>query len=256
MHKNGHRRTSRVERLSLLSCGSNNPNRPQALQLSCWEAQHGCEVFGRAGEVSRWVWARDVDATGAATPWRLTGRTACGAEPDDGPVLTAAIVAREFRRLDFARARVASDPTGRGELATLVNLQTYFRVEWPARGVRPGQAVTRRLLGHRVRLEPSAVWFDYSYGEGGGSGRTSSAGGRAPSGGVSHVYRDRGVRQVRVDTRYGGRFSVDGGAWQDVPGGVTVRGVSVPLHVYQARSVLVDEPCRRRSDIGCAGWSG
>ncbi|WP_460445104.1 hypothetical protein [Angustibacter aerolatus] len=166
-------------------------------------------------------------------------------------MLTAAVVAREFRRLPFARAGVATRPTGRGELATLVNLPTSFRVVWPGAGVQPGEVVSRTLLGHRVRLRPSATWFAYVFGDGGSSGRTVDG-----AGGVVHAYAATGTRAVRVDTRYAGRFSVDGGTWQPVPGGVTVQGSVAALHVYQARSVLVDEPCRRASDVGCAGWSG
>ena len=57
---------------------------------------------------------------------------------------------------------------------------------------------------------------------------------------ISHQYTDAQVTvQPRVDTTYSARFRVNGGAWQDVAGTVTIDGAPVELRVVEAQPQLV-----------------
>jgi hypothetical protein len=57
---------------------------------------------------------------------------------------------------------------------------------------------------------------------------------------VSHRYQDAHVTmRPKVDTTYSARFRVDGGAWRDVVGTVTIPGTSVDLRVVEGRPTLV-----------------
>ena len=149
-------------------------------------------------------------------------------------VVTVGMVWSAVREVPVPAAVLVVAPPG-GE--TLVNLETVFSTE-------VGEFSTSVvLLGQRVRLVLSPVWFRWVAGDGvswvtSGPGVGYSPG--LPMGGyVSHRYVRAGVVSARVDVGWAARFSVAGGPWQEVAGRVVVVGVPVELRVREAAPRLV-----------------
>lgn len=210
--------------------------------IRCGSARKGARPRGPA----MWVWKRYVDAKGrvvdtAGRPiggdgWEVIGYTC---EPHLIPgatnVLTMEDVIRQFHNTVFAKPGVAVQPVGG---TTLVNLPTYYELKWSATGFAPGDVDTTTLLGRQVRIRPTFKHALYIFGDGTTSGATASTGGPYPSGDVVHTYSTAATVKVRVDVTYGGEFSVDGGAWVDIPGEVTIHGAPFDLRVAEARARL------------------
>lgn len=154
-------------------------------------------------------------------------------QPDEAPAVatvTADAVLRAFRRIPVPASEVSIQPPG-GE--TLVNLDTVFSTE--------ADSFTRTigLLGHRVELDIRPSQFRWVSGDG-GTQVTDWAGKPWQRGTpleelITHRYEqaDRALRP-RVDTVWTARYRVDGGAWQDVGGTVTITGEAFDLAVLSA----------------------
>ena len=56
---------------------------------------------------------------------------------------------------------------------------------------------------------------------------------------VTHRYLRKGDVAPSVDTTYTATYRVNGGAWRDVPGSVTIPGAPVALEVVTATPTLV-----------------
>ena len=146
-----------------------------------------------------------------------------------GSIVTPGQVLRAFRAIDLPGSElVIQPPNGR----TLVNLETNFYTE-------QGE-LTRsvRLLGRSVEL---AIWperFVWRFGDGEVL-ESDSPGSPYPDLEITHAYRKRGRVAPSVDTTYAARFRVDGGAWREVPGTVTIPGSAESLRVVTARPLLV-----------------
>ena len=69
--------------------------------------------------------------------------------------------------------------------------------------------------------------------------QTAEAGSPYPDLEITHRYLSKGRVSPRVDTTYAAEFRVDGGAWRDVAGTVTIPGDPQGLRVVTARPVLV-----------------
>ncbi len=145
------------------------------------------------------------------------------------------MVQNAFRRLEFARPSVRIQPEG---TVTLVNLPTYYRVEWPSAGVQPTEVATVTMLGLQVRIRPRAQSYTYAFGDGTSTAPTPDAGGRYPRGGIVHTYRGEGSVPASVTARYTADFSVAGGPWQPVGDTVAVRGPATTLDVREATARL------------------
>ena len=141
------------------------------------------------------------------------------------------MVQRAFRELHFARPQVAIQPEHN---QTLVNFETYYRVQWPQAGVAPREVATVSLLGRSVRIRPAVRSFSYAFGDGSGSGPTSDAGGVFPTGRIRHTYASAGTVPVSVRATYTGDFSVDGGAWEPVDETVVIPGPPTGVQVREA----------------------
>lgn len=184
---------------------------------------------GKDGVVAN-VWAHLVDGTST-----IVGQQ-CIEESKIGPAsaVTADAVLRAFRRIPVPASEVVIQPPG-GQ--TLVNLDTIFSTR--------AEAFTRTigLLGHRVELDVTASEFRWVNGD--GSVMVTDWAGRSWRKGsplaelITHRYDDavNGLAP-RVDTTWSARYRVDGGAWQDVPGTVTITGESFPLDVLSASPQL------------------
>ena len=98
------------------------------------------------------------------------------------------------------------------------------------------RAVT--LLGRPVTIVATPQTFTWHYGDG-TSSSTSTPGAPYPAKEVTHNYRDaHRTVLTSVDVSYTARFRVGGGAWQDIPGTVTIAGPTSPLRISEATALL------------------
>ncbi len=226
----------RYEYRSLNDCDAAEPGSP-GQDVSCMRALRSCPPD--QGPLMR-IWRRTVVAGRVVQPWTAVGVT-CHAEvaPGARPTVTMADIVAQFMRTPWAKPHVATEPEGD---TTLVNLTTFFRVEWSAQGFAPGEVDQSVLRGVAVRIRPRLVGFVYVFGDGRSQGPTTSAGGSYPDGEVRHRYLEPGGYQARVNTTFGADFSIDGGrSWDPIPSTVTVPGPSTTVTVKQAQAVLVNQ---------------
>ena len=144
------------------------------------------------------------------------------------PVVIAAQIQRDFKRLVVLQGLVKVQPTG----TTLVNFQTAFYTEAVAYDLPP---IT--ILGSRVQVRATPVSYDWSFGDG---AQASDAGpGARGTTQVSHRYAGTGPVGPNVVITWAGSYTVDGGAAQQVVGTAQTTGPPTALLVAQARSELV-----------------
>ena len=207
--------------------------------------------LGPLSEVFRW-W---VDADGTALPvaeWPAgTGPSGSGLQalvgstclpnlvPGVKRVPTMEMVVSAFHETAWATAAVVTQPAGG---TTLVNLKTFYRVDWSRTGFEPGEVDAvdpARMFGYRVEIRPRLVGLVYHFGDGGTLGPTTSPGGVYPDGDVTHTYTKPGVYTSFVEVRFGAQFRVNGGPWIEVPDTVVVRQPGTTVTVKEAKAVLV-----------------
>ncbi|MFC7595050.1 hypothetical protein ACFQU3_07045 [Terrabacter sp. GCM10028922] len=143
----------------------------------------------------------------------------------------------QFMRTPWSKPQISSQPAGN---TTLVNLRTFYKVNWTGKGFQPGEVDRSVLRGIPVQIRPKLIGFTYVFGDGSSVGPTTSSGGVYPDGDITHVYRSKGTFPVHVDTKFGAEFSLDGSTWDEIPSTVTVAGPSTTVTVRQAKSVLVN----------------
>lgn len=102
---------------------------------------------------------------------------------------------------------------------------------------------TVRLLGREVELDITPTSYRWRHGDDSEQttdwpGEAWSRGG-SPGGCITHVYEDGMAVSTSVDTTWSARFRVEGGAWLDVPGTVTIDGDAASLRVRSASPHLV-----------------
>jgi hypothetical protein len=139
------------------------------------------------------------------------------------------MVAAALARIPLPAAALEVQPAnGR----TLVNFDTNFYTE-----LQPLDR-TITLLGQQVELHIVPSQFGWRFGDG-GSATTDRPGAPYPHLDVTHSYLKKGRVAPSVDTTYTATYRVNGGAWQDVPGSVTIAGAPVDLEVLTATPTLV-----------------
>ncbi len=144
------------------------------------------------------------------------------------PQVTSAVVLNALRRIGLPALEVRIQP----EDKTLVNFDTIFYAE--------PQTVTRdlTLLGQRVQVEATPASFAWSFGDG-EAATTSTPGAPYPAKDIVHKYFDAHVTvEPSVAVTYTARFRVNGGAWRDVDGTVTIDGPPASLRIAEAIAVL------------------
>jgi len=233
----------KVEFASTAFCGK-QPGDAGADDL-CPMAVVRCEANsdpeGKGPAVS--VFSRLVTLAGEPVPgrdgqWRGRGAT-CFPQyvPGASKALTMVMIRDAFHDTDFSVPTVNIQPEGD---VTLVNLPTFFEVQFPSSGFGPDEVDTpdpARLLGYRIEVRPRLKSITYHLGTT-TIGPTTSLGGPYPSGDIRAVYRQPGDQQVRADIVYSGQFRVGGSAWFDIPGTVDLEGTPVTLTVREATSRL------------------
>ncbi len=222
--------------LSLNDCGQARPESPTQ-DVSCIHALRDCPP-DQLGPLLR-IWRQTLRAGVVTDPWATVGLTcASDVAPGARPTISMADITAQFLRTPWARPQISSQPAGN---TTLVNLTTFYRVDWTSAGFEPGEVDAATLRGVPVRIRPRLVGFSYVFGDGSRSGPTTSAGGVYPDGDVTHVYTGAGTFAVRVETTFGADFSLDGRTWDPIPSTVTVPGPVTAVTVQEARGVLVNE---------------
>jgi hypothetical protein len=154
----------------------------------------------------------------------------CDVPPDiAASLLTPGLIAQALATMPLPPSDLkVQPPNGR----TLVNFDTNFFTE-----TQPFDR-TVTLLGQRVDLHIVPSRFGWQFGDG-ESLTTAEPGAPYPRLDVTHRYLEKGRVAPSVDTTYTARFRVNGGAWRDVPGSVTIAGPPVALAVLTATPTLV-----------------
>lgn len=204
--------------------------------VSCTHALRDCPP-NELGPLLR-IWRQTLTNGQVTEPWRTAGLTcASDVAPGARPTLTMADIRAAFMRTPWSKPQISSQPAGN---VTLVNLTTFYQVNWGTAGFQPGEVDASVLRGIPVRIRPKLVGFTYTFGDGSSMGPTTSPGGIYPDGDITHIYEDKGTFNVRVNTTFGADFSLDGTSWDAIPDTVTVPGPTTSITVREANSVLVN----------------
>ena len=151
--------------------------------------------------------------------------------PSDGgaPAVTDDVVAIAFRRIPLPPSTFSIQPPGG---RTLVNFETNFFTE--ERTLNR----TVRLLGRRVDLRIEAHSYMWRFGDG-ETVTTDKPGAPYPRLQITHNYLQTGDYGPALDITWVADYRVNGGAWQPVPGSVTIEGQPTDLTAIEARPTLV-----------------
>ena len=144
------------------------------------------------------------------------------------PQVTPGLVLQALRRIGLPSLEAHTQPAGK----TLVHFDTIFYTE--------PQPFTRslQLLGQQVEVEATPARYVWHHGDG-TTAVTQTPGAPYPAKDVVYQYTDAHVTvQASVDVVYTARFSVNGGAWQDIADTVTISGPTTQLRVSEATAVL------------------
>ena len=199
----------------------------------CTAAVETCAV---ATETRFWVYTREVDGRGNATPWFQVTEPPFVCLGLDDPAVAAAIdpavaiaamIEREFQRVVVLKgvAQVSPRPE------TLVNIATIFTTDAPG-----SYDIPLTLLGQPVTITATARRWTWHFGDG-TTAATTAAGTR---GRVEHVYRRAAPLGPYVVIEWSGTYRIGGGSPLPINGTATTTGDPTPLTVRQARTELVD----------------
>jgi len=118
----------------------------------------------------------------------------------------------------------------------LANLDSYFWVSNPG-----GLSASAAAGPNTVVVHASAVSYEWRFGDGSAPLVTGEPGRPWPARSeIAHAYPRLGVFPVRVTVRWHGRFQVNGGPAQDVPGPPVLRDAAVSYPVRELQTVLVN----------------
>lgn len=219
-----------------LACGSRRSSSAEGSDDSqCRYGLTACQFrTPPSDEVMYYVWRRPKDGS---TEWIYQGEN-CGlsglppSAPAPPPVPTLGQIQEAFQALPFAKPQVNIQPEGD---VTLVNLPTYFEARWPTADLAPGDVSSKvQLLSWSVEFKIAPAAYNYDFGDGETSGRTTDTGGPYPEGNIRHTYaQPMEAASVKVDAELTGWFRVNGGTWQDL--GASADLVDEPVVTLQVR---------------------
>jgi hypothetical protein len=182
-------------------------------------------------DVGAWYVVTRIEiVTGEATDLGAMCLAPEEAEEQDVIVITPAMVRREFERLSWPTSELQLQPP---DGQTLINFDTNFFTDNTTPTTR-----TVTLLGQRVEIEATPTSYTWDFGDG-TSTTTSSPGAAYPDLDVTHDYADPGRVSPSVATTYQGRYRINGGGWQQIPGSLTLEGEPESLRVRSASPRLV-----------------
>jgi hypothetical protein len=140
------------------------------------------------------------------------------------------LIREQYKRLPLPAGTITYQPSW----GALVNKAEIFYTTTPATHT---YALT--LLGHDVRLTTHIQTYTWTFGDNGQPVISSKPGQPYPDTTITHIYRQRGTRDVRLTLTYTASYTVDGGPVQTIPGTATVASQPRPLTVHSAHAVLV-----------------
>ncbi|QCX28704.1 hypothetical protein FCL41_15060 [Nocardioides jishulii] len=206
------------------------------------DADGMCDMIGCGdSNEARFVYSLQRSPIGLTPPAWTHVVDVCLTSPDELiQTISAADVAREFKRLTWPAARMTIQPPD-GE--TLVNLPTIFFTNDTAK-----QTQTVTLLGQTVEIEATPTEWTWRWATSGDGGTaddrapltTTDPGAPHPNATVTHAYTraDTTVRPS-LDVTYTGQYRVNNGPWEEIPATHTVTGAPQSLRVLEARPTLV-----------------
>ena len=217
------------------ACIQAQPGAPGA-DLQCANSFYACVDSGGPGPLSR-IWRRTIEPGEDPTAWQVVGTT-CHTDvgPASRPMLTLAMVQREFKQAPWAKPTVSMQPKGN---VTLIGLPAYYKVGFAKSGFGPGETLSTTILGFGVEIRPRAQGYVYRFGDGTSFGPTPNAGGTYPNGTMTHTYTEPGPYDVSITAVYDAQFRVSGGAWIDIQTTIDVTGPVQTLIVREARAQLI-----------------
>lgn len=229
------------EYLTIVNCEGNNVDNVNT--EVCALAATYCAANGQGDQIWHRMYRRIVTRDGDTGEWEAFGSTCF---PDalpaqSGPAattLTIGQIVEQFHSTPFALPETSTEPPGG---RTLVNLPTYYKLQWPEAGVEPQEIDTTTLVGFNVRIRPTFVDATYDFGDGNGQGPVSSFGGTWPDGDIQHTYLTKATVNPSISVTYGGEYSVNGGEWLPIPGTVSIDGPPEALEVLTSRNRLVSD---------------
>ena len=157
------------------ACAENKPG--AANQVSCPRSVEACVPVENAVGPLVTVWRRLVLPDGKYGDWEQVGETCWPnlvPNAKQRPELTVAMIKAAFSQTPFVKPQVTMQPVGN---KTLVNLPTYFAVDFSGPGYGPDKVRTVTLLGHQVRIKPVLKSNTFHFGDGSSLGPTLSRGG-------------------------------------------------------------------------------
>lgn len=193
----------------------------------CAQGQRICRTSD--GKSGTWfVLIRTDDETGDSQPMRVV----CLEQAEARAIRTIspAMVRRAFERLDWPTSDLQLQPP---DGQTLINFDTNFFTDNTTPTTR-----TVTLLGQQVEIEATPSEYTWDFGDG-ASESTSSPGAAYPDLDVTHEYASEGRVSPSVATTYQGRYRINGGGWQQIPGTLTLQGDPEALRVRSASPRLV-----------------
>ena len=224
----------RYEYISLNDCP---PAKPGTIteQVSCAHALRDCPK-GELGPLLR-IWRRTVKEGRVTEPWTTRGITcASDVAPGSRPTLTMADLKAAFMRTPWSKPQVSSQPAGN---TTLVNLRTFYKVNWAVKGFQPGEVDRSVLRGIPVQIRPKLVGFTYVFGDG-STWVPHIKGRRLPQRRHHPRLPDKGVYPVRSTPPSGPISASTAPRGTRSPRPSTVPGPSTTITVREAKSVLVN----------------
>jgi hypothetical protein len=166
-------------------------------------------------------------------PWLATGAVCLG--PADfrqasTPLPPSVVALDVWRRMRFPDPTLGIKPGAVG----LANLDSYFWVSGPSSSLASATAGP-----NTVTVDAVAVSYEWRFGDGSAPLVTGMPGRPWPARSeIAHAYRQLGRYRVQVTVRWQGRFRVNGGPAQDVPGPPVLRSATVTYPVRELQTVL------------------
>jgi PKD domain len=166
-------------------------------------------------------------------PWSATGTVCLGPaefQQANTPLPPLVVALDVWRRMLFPDPKLTVKPSAGG----LANLDSYFWISGPFT-----QSVTASAGPNQVTVDATATSYEWRFGDGSAPLVTGVPGRPWPARSeIAHAYRQLGRYPVQVTVRWQGRFRVNGGPAQDVPGPPVVRTSTVTYPVRELQTVL------------------
>ncbi|MGP4980356.1 hypothetical protein ACTXI2_08320 [Glutamicibacter arilaitensis] len=154
--------------------------------------------------------------------------------PKESIIEEPRITLEAFRAFPIEGSTVRSNPVG-------FSLRHGFSHFWASKNT---QVFSSNLSGSKIQIRAIPIQWNWNYGDG-TTRNLDFAGEPMPhhtlrdETSTSHSYSDTGTFQVEVTTLYRGEFSVDGGAWQAIPGQAAVPSEPIEIDVWRTEKELI-----------------